>query len=146
MGIPLLMELKYVNLWAYRGENPTDTFEVLGCRILTNDAILPKRVTPFATRWYVYAPYSTVIRPGEEELYYIDIALIMNGKYTIRTANVEPRKCINSLLVIGKYIPSTYKDNIKITVVNTSKDKDLKVEKGSNIAQLILERYHRNDA
>jgi dUTP pyrophosphatase len=105
------------------------------------DAIIPSRSNPSDAGADLFSTEGFMIHPGERQVVGTGVALqIPEGFY----GRVAPRSGLaakHGVDVLAGVVDSSYRGEIKVVLLNTDKHNTFHVEKGSRIAQLIIETH-----
>ena len=113
--------------------------ESLKVTLLNDEATLPTKGSPGAAGWDLASPVHCSLQPGERRLVPLGLAVeIPSNSY----GRIAPRSslAIRGIDVAGGVIDADYRGEIKIIMVNNSRQETFTVNVGDRIGQLILER------
>ena len=107
--------------------------------VLSENSIAPTRGTPLAAGLDLYCAHNVTISPGGKDIIDTGIKVALpHGTYG-RVAGRSGASYTKHFVIAGGVIDADYTNNIKIIIFNLGKE-PLTIEKGSSIAQLIIER------
>ena len=120
--------------WIYSWVN---TFSIK-IKLLTIDAQLPYKADSGCAGYDLFSTEEVTIEPGTRSLVSTGLSVEIPGHYYFRVA---PRSglSVRGLDIGAGVIDSSYRGEIKVLCINNSKE-PFHFEKGSKIAQMILER------
>ena len=118
---------------------PSDNPPLLVKR-LSDDAILPKKISPLSAGFALSASKPTTIPPGGRAIIHTDLSIACpRGTY----GRIAPRSglAIKQGIDVGAgVIDAGYRGPVGIVIFNLDSDREFEVQKGDKIAQLILEK------
>ncbi len=104
-------------------------------KLLTEDAIIPKKGTTLAACKDLYSPIDCIIPAGKNKLIKTNIAIAWNDdNYYIQILSRSGLAYKNNVVVQAGVIDFDYRENIGVLLQNNS-DIDYEVKRGDRIAQ-----------
>lgn len=115
----------------------------MNCKIkrLNINAKIPTKAYPFDAGHDLYSCEATVIAPMERKVVKTGIQIALPTHLYGRIAPRSGLAVKSGLDVLAGVIDSSYRGEIGVVLINFS-DQERYLDKGSKIAQLILESYH----
>lgn len=113
---------------------------------LHDAARLPERAQPGDAAWDLFADTDCVIGPGERSLIGTGIAVALPPGYAGFVHARSGRAWRDGLGLVNApgVIDSGYRGEIKVIAVNLDDSRDIVVQRGDRIAQLVVQRVHQS--
>ena len=106
---------------------------------LSDNAIIPAKVSAFAAGYDLYAAEDAVVNCGTRKLIKTNISMEITPGYYGRIAPRSGLAYKNGIDVLAGVIDSDYRGDIGVILYNSDKNIDFIVKKGDRIAQIIFE-------
>jgi dUTP diphosphatase len=105
-------------------------------KMLSEQAIVPTKAYEASAGFDVYSPRDTVIKPGEQELIYIDISVAIPLQHYGRLLS-RSSMAMNYIDVKAGVIDADYRGNLGVLLHNYD-NKTFYIKSGMKIAQLVI--------